>query len=221
MINDFKKSRWTNTLLAVVIIAVIALVSLTGCNKLTEGENTPSNNPAESPVTPNLPEDSSGTTPAADGSEDDSANSEEGTQDNTADDNTSGDMEEQKEYYGQWTVEKVLAYGQAGTYSSEDAEKLVGRSLSFFDDEAVIINDRPADSPLAVKNPEYQEAVTSAGDFAADFRMTFDQLGITEDSVTVVSVNASDTAGGCLLLIKDSNNVILAAGGTYFELVKP
>lgn len=47
--------------------------------------------------------------------------------------------------------------------------------------------------------------------------MSFDKLGIGTDSVTELIVSGPDV--GAILLIKDSNSMILVAGGTYSELV--
>lgn len=124
----------------------------------------------------------------------------------------------QKSYYGEWSVQKVLACG-IGTYSSDEAEKLVGKSLTFSADEASIFTDQPSDAMAIIDGPEYQETTESRDDFQADYRMRFDTLGISTDSVTEVQVTGPDGVSGAFL-IKDSNTIILIAGGTYFELVK-
>lgn len=122
-------------------------------------------------------------------------------------------------YYGQWTINKVLAYGDVGTYSKADAEKLIGINLSFSTTNASIINDQPSDKAIAIKNPVYHEGSITKTDFLTNFKMSFLKLGITADSITQVDVSSSDS-GGCVLLIKDSNTLILVAGGTYFELTR-
>lgn len=121
-------------------------------------------------------------------------------------------------YYGEWMVQKVLAYG-IGTYSSDDAEKLVGKSLNFSTDKASIFTDQPSDSEVVINSPEYQETTVSSNDFQADYKMSFDTLGISTDSVTEVQVTGQNEIGGVFLL-KDSNTIIMIAGGTYFELIK-
>ena len=124
----------------------------------------------------------------------------------------------QKSYYGEWVVQKVLAYG-IGTYSSDDAEKLIGYSLNFSAVEASIFTDQPSDAAAVINSPEYQETTQSSSDFQADYKMSFDTLGISTDSVTEVRVTGPNEVGG-VLLMKDSNTIILIAGGTYFELIK-
>ena len=123
-----------------------------------------------------------------------------------------------KSYYGTWTVRKVLAYG-VGTYSSDDAERLMGKSLSFSADEADLFTDQPSDTPTVIHGPEYQEATISGDDFKTNYKMSFDTLGIQADSVTEVQITGADGVSG-VLLVKSSDTMILVAGGTYFELVR-
>jgi bla regulator protein blaR1 len=222
MIHKFKKSKWTGTLLALFIIFAVAVVGLTGCATTpktdTPSENTLTNTP-QNPLTSTPQENPSSsitpTEPAPTASVPES--------DDT--DNSSGqeptDTSDQKSYYGQWLLKEVLAYGAVGTYSSEDAEKMLGKSLSFSAKEANIINDQPSDSTKTIENPNYQESTVSAEDFLMNQRMTFDKLGITSDSVTEIAITGADNTAGCTLLIKDDNTIILIAGGTYFELIKP
>ena len=211
MISKFKKKHWLGTLLAVGIITVSALVGLTSCADKAGAEpsvdiSTPPSSSA-STDTSSTP-DNQTAQPSPDVSDDASSPTESPSD---TDSSANG-------YFGQWTVEKILAYGQAGTYSSEDAEKLVGQALSFSDTEAVIINDQPAASPVTLNAPEYEEGTLSASDFTANFNMTFAQLDISADTVTEVVVSGADAIGGCSLLLKDSDTMILIAGGTYFEL---
>jgi len=124
----------------------------------------------------------------------------------------------QKSYYGEWVVKRVLAYG-IGTYSSDDAEKLIGCSLNFSADKACIFTDQPSDTAAVINSPEYQETTQSSSDFQTDYKMSFDTLGISTDSVTEVQVAGPNGLRG-VFLMKDSNTIILIAGGTYFELIK-
>lgn len=123
-----------------------------------------------------------------------------------------------KSYYGTWTVQKVLAYG-IGTYSRDDAERLMGKSLSFSADEADLFADQPSDTPSVIYGPEYREATMSDDDFQTNYKMSFDTLGIQADSVTEVQITGADGMSG-VLLVKSSDTIILAAGGTYFELIR-
>ena len=211
MISKFKKKPWLGTLLAVGIVTVSALVGLTSCADKTGAESSSDiTAPPSSSASPDASSTPDNQTAQPDPEVSDNVSS---STESPSDTNSSANG-----YFGQWTVEKVLAYGQVGTYSSEDAEKLVGKSLSFSDTEAVIINDQPAASPVALNSPEYEEGSLSASDFTANFNMTFAQLDISADTVTEVVVSGAEAVGGCSLLLKDSDTMILIAGGTYFQL---
>jgi hypothetical protein len=118
-----------------------------------------------------------------------------------------------------WVVSSVLAYGSVGTYSKEDAEKLIGKTLSFSSDEATIINDQPGDAPATFRNPEYTAGTVSKSDFLTDFKMSFDKLGLDGVDASLMGVSVSG-AGGCVLLVKDAATIVLCAGGTFFELTR-
>lgn len=125
---------------------------------------------------------------------------------------------QQKDYFGTWKVQKVLAYG-VGTYSKDKAEKLIGQKLSLSNDAADVLTDEPSDAPVVIQNPEYQETTEQGDTFQSAYQMSFDQLGITGSSVTEVQVTGSGDASG-VFLVKDNSTLILIAGGTYFELAK-
>ncbi|SHI16377.1 Signal transducer regulating beta-lactamase production, contains metallopeptidase domain [Sporobacter termitidis DSM 10068] len=237
MISNFKRSKWTGTVLAILLIAVVGLAGLTGCSTNTgapapspssDSAGTPSESPS-APPSPSAdgtgadvsPESPSAPTSAAPAPTDGPGN----VAPSTAPAPTAGlepsirpvPAAAQKAYYGEWTVKSVLAYG-IGTYSKDDAEKLVGKSVSFSSDKASYYNDTPSAGVVTASDPDYTESTLSAEDFMTSYRMTFDKLGITADSVDAVDVGGPQGAGGCTLLVKDKNTVILAAGGTYFEL---
>lgn len=120
-------------------------------------------------------------------------------------------------YYGVWNIKKVLAFGSAGTYSREDADALIGKELSFSTDKATNFGDKAALLEQISSRPVYKENELTKDDFVANYRMTFDKLGINTDAVTEVSV--SDANGVvCSFLVIDDNKLILSGGGTYFEL---
>lgn len=121
-------------------------------------------------------------------------------------------------YFGEWVINQVQAYG-VGTFSGEDAESLLGKSLSFAVNEASYFGDQPSDIGKMASNPIYTETVISENDFVANYRIPFDNLGIEADTIT--EVNVSDANGNVsTFFIKDDNTLIIYGGGTYFELVR-
>lgn len=121
-------------------------------------------------------------------------------------------------YYGEWVINKVQAFG-IGTFSGEEAESLLGKSLSFTQDKASYFGDQLSDIEKVADKPIYKEAVISESDFITKYRMSFDNLGINVDAV--MEVNVSDAKGPVsTYLVKDDNTLIIVGGGTYFEMVR-
>jgi bla regulator protein BlaR1 len=128
-------------------------------------------------------------------------------------------IRQEEVFYGDWVINSVLAYGSAGTYSSEVAESLVGKSLSFSADKATCFGDEPSYLEKVAKNPVYMATDISSSDFVSNYRMTFDKLGLKGDSVTEITAVDSER-NGCTFFIKDNDTLIIYGGGTYFELIR-
>ena len=147
-------------------------------------------------------------------------NSQSNTNDTKSEQSTTPSTNQTKEiFYGQWVIKQVLAYGPVGTYSSEDANSILGKILSFSENKASCFGDQPSDIDQLATNPVYKKTIISKSDFAANYRITFDKLGIKADSISELTV--SDSKGnGCTFFIKDDNTLIIYGGGTYFELIR-
>jgi bla regulator protein BlaR1 len=256
MISKFKKSKWTSTLLTVILIIIVAAAGLTGCNKSTEVVTDNTSDITD--TTNNAPDttDTSDTTDTTDTSEvtdettepettvteENTTESNDSDSENSSDGEPSGDGNFVREplpqadatdgapeavpseareaiYYGDWKINKVLAFGSAGTYSREDADALIGKVLSFSADKATNFGDSAAVLEAVSSEPVYAETVLTREDFVSNYRMTFDKLGIDTDAVSQVSVTDADGAV-CTFLVIDENTLILSGGGTYFELVR-
>ncbi|MDF2941287.1 MAG: peptidase BlaR1 [Herbinix sp.] len=255
MISKFKKSKWTSTLLSIILIVSVALIGLTGCS-LSGKEDAYSDNTdvsstttdtdiTEIPTVTNYPtpviteapvkeeadnqgdpnitdtEQSDPTAPAQEGSattepaRDDTAGAEP-----VRDDTVAAEAAQRDEvFYGDWVINSVLAYGSAGTYSKEDAESLVGKSLSFSADKATCFGDEPSYLRKVATNPEYLATEITSSDFVTNYRMTFDKLGLEGDTVTEITAVDSER-NGCTFFVKDKDTLIVYGGGTYFELVR-
>lgn len=107
-------------------------------------------------------------------------------------------------YYGKWTVQRILAYG-IGTYSSDEAEKLVGKSLTLSAEEAGVLTEQPSDGAKVIHSPENKDMTVSEEDFQAGYRMSFEALGISANSTEGVQVSGPDGDGG-VFLIKDHHD---------------
>jgi bla regulator protein BlaR1 len=245
MIKRFKKYRWTNTLVTLILILAVGLIGMTGCSKKDSNETTPVSDQTETDITV-TPTPAPMITDAADQEEqpedvttdenntetenvdNDSVKEPSQVENNPSDDPTLVAEEEaaavpvdesQATIYGDWRISKVLAYGQSGTYSKEDAEGLIGKEMSFSADSATCFGDQASYIDTTAKSPVYTATEYTGADFIINYRMSFDLLGLTGDAVTEIAVK--DTEGnGCTLLIKDENTLIVVGGGTYFELVR-
>ena len=121
-------------------------------------------------------------------------------------------------YYGEWIINLVQAYG-VGTYSGEDAESLVGKTLIFTADKVSYFGDQLSNVGKVATNPTYTETIISESDFVAKYRIPFDLLGIKAPTIT--EINVSDSNGHVsTFFIKDDNTLIITGGGTYFELIR-
>jgi hypothetical protein len=121
-------------------------------------------------------------------------------------------------YYGEWIINQVQAYG-VGTYSVEDAESLLGKTLIFTADKASYFGDHPSTIEKLATNPIYTETIISDSDFVEKYRIPFDLLGL--EGPTFTEINVSDSNGPVsTFLIKDDNTLIISGGGTYFELIR-
>lgn len=122
-------------------------------------------------------------------------------------------------FYGQWQIEKVLAFGPVGTYSNDDIKTIIGKKLAFSKESASCFGDQVDILNNIALNPVYKKSVNLKSDFESSNRMTFEKLGINGDSIT--EIDAVDAKGnGCTFFIKDDNTLILFGGGVYFELIR-
>lgn len=120
-------------------------------------------------------------------------------------------------YYGEWIINQVQAYG-VGTYSSEDAESLLGKSLTFTANKASYFGDKLSDIVKVATNPIYTETIIPESDFVEKHRIPFDLLGL---KAPITEINVSDSKGHVsTFFIKDDHTLIIFGGGTYFELIR-
>ena len=263
MIKQFKKYRWTNTLVTLLLILTVGLVGLTGCNLKEQEENTTTNEPttqeentengSEITITPTpmiteAPDQEELSDNSA--SEENNPTKEQGTKEEDSQEEVKEDaepvpaqtagessvepapaesvepagssaspQEATSSYYGDYKISKVLAYGQSGTYSKEDAEDLIGKEMSFTADSATGFGDQASYLDTVIKKPAYSATDYTSADFIGYYRMSFDLLGLSQDKVTEIAYKDSKGNGGTFL-IKDEDTLIVVGGGTYFELAR-
>lgn len=205
-----KKSNLTSILLFLILAISVGLIGLTGCSQATTNGTT---------LLPNSTSDTGNAdNPDSDASKSDNPNNVATTKPEPSTTSPTLEMSEEV-FYGQWVIKQVLAYGSAGTYSSEDATSLLDQSVNFSTDEASGFGDQLSDISKVITNPVYKKSTISESDFITNYRMTFDNLGIKADEISEIFVSDSE-GNGFILFIKDDNTLIIYGGDTYFELVR-
>ena len=128
-------------------------------------------------------------------------------------------VEQKQPYYGQWKINKQIAYGAASIYSNDDVKKMIGKTIVYSDIEAVY-------GTVACKNPYYKKSTITSSSFETSNKMKFSTLGITTKSVDQITVFTNSSMNdlwdsvGSVFYIKDQNTLILFDGGVYFDLTK-
>lgn len=207
MIGGFGKIRRTHRLLMVLLTVLIGLFGLTGCS-ISNKENIENNT------------GTSDTDSQTDAKENVDVDKEEqaALDEKESTDVPNTEQENQKSYFGEWVINQVQASG-VGTYSEEDMESLIGKTITFTKETASVFTDQLSDVGKVAENPIYTETVLSASDVVENYRIPLDSLGIEADTVTEVVV--TDTNGYVSsFFIKDDDTLILIGGGTYFELLR-
>ncbi|PJI08183.1 MULTISPECIES: hypothetical protein [Clostridium] len=120
-------------------------------------------------------------------------------------------------YMGNWVIRKVIAYGPAETYSKSDINNLMGKRLTFSPQKATCFGDSISYLNESVQNPMYSKSSVFKDDFEAQNKVTFNNLGVSGSTITMIEVK--DSSGkGCTFYIKGNNTMILYGGGVYFEI---
>lgn len=205
-----KKSNLTSILLFLILAISVGLIGLTGCSQATTNDTTLLSNSTS--------DTGNADNPDSDASKSDNPNNVATTKPEPSTTSPTLEMSEEV-FYGQWVIKQVLAYGSAGTYSSEDATSLLDQSVNFSTDEASGFGDQLSDISKVITNPVYKKSTISESNFITNYRMTFDNLGIKADEISEIFVSDSE-GNGFILFIKDDNTLIIYGGDTYFELVR-
>lgn len=217
MISKYQRGKWSNTVLAILLIAMVGVAGLTGCNLV--GKDKKDNSTQETNQS-DLLENKEPENDIKEQENDliDQENTLNEQENPLTDKEEDGGVspEEGISYFGDWMIDKVQAFG-VGTYSGEDAESLVGKTLTFQSDRASIFGDQLADVGQSVTNPNYSEVEMTEDEFVADYHISFSNLGIDQKIATVVTV--SDENGAIsTFIVKDDQRLIIVGGGTYFAL---
>ena len=197
-----KINKKRSTLLSIIGLVFIGFISLTGCSFATNDEGN----------------NDTGTKEVNSGTEVEVNTGTEKEVNSVVVTGSEPIQGASESYYGEWVINQVQAYG-VGTYSREDAESLLGKTLIFTADKASHFGDHPSTIEKVATNPIYTETIISESEFVENYRIPFDLLGLKGPTFT--EINVSDSNGPvATFLIKDDNTLIISGGGTYFELIR-
>ena len=127
--------------------------------------------------------------------------------------------QQDQSFYGQWKINKLIAFGPVSIYGNEDVRKMVGKTISYSDAKAVY-------GTVTCETPYYKKENISMANFETSNKMKFSRLGITAKSIDRFTVYTSSSSNnlwdstGSVFYVKDQSTLILFDGGAYFELVK-
>lgn len=121
-------------------------------------------------------------------------------------------------FMGNWAISKFLASDTGGSaYDSGTINELIGRPLIFSEEKATCFGDNIDVMNHTVSNPSYKRETLSNEELYQNYRVTFNMLGITTDSLTQISVY-DNTNNGCTFFVVDNDTLILTGGGDFFQL---
>ncbi|GKX68969.1 hypothetical protein [Inconstantimicrobium mannanitabidum] len=147
-------------------------------------------------------------------------NNSNSNQQPTKNDSGSKNNEIRPSFYGTWTISKKLASNKVTTFTDEDLNKIIGKTVIFSKEQSISFAENVSDLNNIITNPIYQKKTVSNDTIASETRnhVTLDKLGIKGNSVTEVEVINSKKYTGCSFYIKDKNTLILSGGGVYLQL---
>ena len=116
-------------------------------------------------------------------------------------------------YYGKWKVTQYYA-AYITALSREEMDARIGTEYEY-GAEVFISDGQQLDAP------QYSESEVQKADFEADYQgqLTFEQLGITTDTIKQISIDNSYDCGSTYF-IKDDNTILILYEGVFFEAVR-
>ncbi|AOR25037.1 hypothetical protein [Clostridium taeniosporum] len=129
-------------------------------------------------------------------------------------------VQNEESFYGQWVIEKEVAYCKVASYSNDDIKKIVGKKLSFSKEQSSCFGDDLSYINDTVKNPNYKKSVITSDEFLNNWGVPIKDLTINGNTVTEVEIDDAKDLPACTFFIKDDNTLILYGGGIFFQLSK-
>lgn len=193
-----------------LIILVIVSIFMLGCSA-KEDKQTLSNNTTSQE---SIKQSNSNTDNSSQNNKSDAGKSNE----NNDNKNDTSKSKNEELFYGEWVIEKTIGYSKAGTYSTEDIKKIVGKKLSFSKEKSSCFGDDVSYLNNIVENPNYKKSKITPSEFETNFAISLSSLSINSKDITEIEAVDNKGFSLCTFFIKDDNTLILYGGGNFFEL---
>lgn len=205
------------------IASILIIISLfmQGCNSEIKTDNSTKENTTQSTLNSSEAKNNSQNEKQNNVSTDIKDNSKKPDQ-NKNSNAVSGDKDKPVEetFFGSWVITKTLASGKVTTLSKEDIESLIGKSVTYSKEEAPCFREQASDIKNILKKPVYKKTKVAKDTFEAGTRnyVTFDKLGIKDESIIRVEVTDEKQSTYSDFYIKDKNTLIISVGMVFFQL---
>lgn len=122
--------------------------------------------------------------------------------------------------YGDWVVSGHLISNPMGSaYSQEDIDNMIGKELTYAEDMASYDGE-------TLSQPYYKMTTVTKEEYEADSSVTFDDLGIDQESVMDITVCTDAQLQNVWLIpagfvfVKDTDHLIIRGDGEFFALTR-
>lgn len=122
-------------------------------------------------------------------------------------------QKDSKPFYGDWKVTKRAGESKIYALSEEEISSFIGTTFTYGDKEYKNGSDE-------IKITSYEEGLETADQFYSDFSIELADIGIEEDSVPTVSLDAESNFFGANIFVKDKDTLIVLYEGVFFEAVR-
>jgi hypothetical protein len=135
--------------------------------------------------------------------------------DNPVQSNQNSDSKEPP-YFGTWIIKKHIPTSNATALTAEAINDYIGK-------EIIVNKKQIVTSKGTIKDPVYSETIKTNTEFYSDWRISFSDLGLTDNTVKEIDVanyqHETEHGAGSTYILTSDNQLYTIIGGVLFELV--
>lgn len=114
---------------------------------------------------------------------------------------------------GQWEIESFKSLGEASDSSTYKPEEFIGKKIEFLNDTLILGTE-------ICKNPKYKIKNVNSNDyFLYNYKISIQDLGITNDKISIISVTSNDTLFYDFIQV-NSNTLLIKIDNSLFYVKK-